>query len=382
MGRKLVITGVGLIVIAALAAASHQVQVSSDSPQVHKSVLASGIGALGRLEPHTRVIRIDGPAVVEPASVGQLLVEIGDLVAAGQPLAILESHRREQADVQIARAMLTLAEWSLAQVLAGAKPGELAAQEAQIARTRARLELAEKQLVRANRLAAGNAITPDELDIRSSERDVLQRELLHDESTLTALREVRAVDVAYAEAEISRAGAQLERAEADAEASVIRSPIDGRVLRISTLAGERIGTDGLLEIGDTRQMNVVAEVHESDILKARLKQPAIVILRDLENTLHGRVIEIGQLVGRKDVMSSDPIDDTDARVVEVRIRLNDDSAKLVAGMSYARVEVRIETAAAATNDDCCAAELYSPGVNPPAGTADETGGGETGGGNR
>jgi len=42
-----------------------------------------------------------------------------------------------------------------------------------------------------------------------------------------------------------------------------------------------------------------------------------------------------------DVLSNDPVDDTDARVVEVRIRLDKPSSERVAGMSYARVEVVI-----------------------------------------
>ena len=59
------------------------------------------------------------------------------------------------------------------------------------------------------------------------------------------------------------------------------------------------------------------------------------------------MIEKGRLVGRMDVLSNDPVDDTDARVVEVRIRLDKPSSELVAGMSYARIEVLILPGSAA-----------------------------------
>jgi len=57
--------------------------------------------------------------------------------------------------------------------------------------------------------------------------------------------------------------------------------------------------------------------------------------------LPGKVVSIGQMVGRKNVLNNDPVADTDARVVEVRIELDEPSSKLVAGLSNARVEAII-----------------------------------------
>ncbi len=309
------------------------------------------VGALGRIEPQSEVINVNAPSVMEPPVVEKLLVKVGDHVHAGQVLAILDSHLREQADVEGAKASVLLAERRLAQVKAGAKAGDIAAQEALIAGTTERLRLAEKQLDRYRKLRESKALSEDDLDIRRTDVDVLQRELRQHESTLTALREIRPVDIEHAEAEVTRARALLQRAEADLEISFLRSPIDAEILRIHCQIGERIGDDGLLDLGDTRQMDVVAEVHESDILKVKLHQPATVFLRNLNQTLNGRVIEVGRIVGRKDVLSSDPVDDTDARVVEVRVRLDDEHGRRVSGMSYARVEVTIQTSEKSSGAD-------------------------------
>jgi HlyD family secretion protein len=307
------------------------------------------VGALGRIEPQSEVIKVNAPSVMEPPVLEKLLVDVGDHVHAGQLLAILDSHRRELADMEGARAAVLLAERSLAQVKAGAKAGDIAAQEELIARTKERLRLAEKQLERYRRLRESKALSEDDLDIRKTDVDVLLRELRQHENTLTALREIRPVDIEYAEAEVAKARAMLLRAEADQEVSLLRSPIDGEILRIHCRVGERIGNDGLLDLGDTRQMDVVAEVHESDILKVKLHQSATVFLRNLNQTLTGRVIEVGRIVGRRDVLSNDPVDDTDARVVEVRVRLDDEHGRQVSGMSYARVEVTIETSTPASD---------------------------------
>ena len=339
---------VALLTLTALTASSLIVVMKLQPPRVATAAAISsipasdfGIGALGRIEPKSKVLHINAPSVLEPALIEQLLVDVGDHVATGQLLARLDSHRRETADVASARAALNLAEMNLAKVLAGAKAGDIVAQQALVDQTQSRLSLAQKKLERAEKLTKNKAMSADDLDMAHTELETEERALRQHEATLTALKEIRSVDVDYARAQIEQAKAALERAEADVAVTTINSPIDGVVLKINTRIGERVGSDGLLELGDTSEMDVVAEVHETDIIRVRLRQPAEIKLRNWGETLHGRVIEVGRLVGRMDVLSNDPVDDTDARVVEVRIRLDKSSSELVASMSYARVEVVI-----------------------------------------
>jgi HlyD family secretion protein len=323
---------------------------AGDPPVTFQAIPVLEVGALGRIEPASRVLQIHGPSTMEPPTVKTVLVAVGDRVMDGQVLAILDSHDRERADVEVAKATLQSAEKSLAQVRAGAKSGEIDAQQALVERIQERLKLTQKQLERVRRLVQTRANTEEDLDIQETEHRVLERELRQEEARLVALKEVRTVDVERAEAEVARAQAALLRAQADLATSQIRSPIAGEVLRINYRAGERIGSEGLLDLGDTSAMEVVAEVHESDILKVRPRHPATVILRNMDRELRGHVTEIGRLIGRKDVMSSDPIEDTDARVVEVRIRLVPEDGQIVSGMSYAKVEVRIQTS---SDPECC-----------------------------
>ena len=346
--------------LVAVLAARRSIEQSDDS-RASTPISEYGVGALGRIEPQSRVIKVNAPSTMEPPVVEKLHVDVGDSVTEGQVLAVLDSNRRELAKVEEARASLLVAEKSLAKIQAGAKAGEIIAQKAMAERTREKLKLAEKQLERIRRLVVSRAMSEDDLDVGIADVEVLQRELHQHESTLVALKEVRTVDVEHALAEVARARAELQRADADLEISMIRSPIAGSILRVNSRGGERIGTDGLLELGDTRQMDVVAEVHESDILKVKVSMSATVILRNLDRTLHGHVIEIGGLVGRNDVLSDDPVDDTDARVVEVRIRLDAQDGQLVTRMSYARVEVTIDTRTDSTSVNRRTTELSQQG---------------------
>ena len=86
-------------------------------------------------------------------------------------------------------------------------------------------------------------------------------------------------------------------------------------------------------------MYAVAEVYETDIGRVRVGQPAVVHSPALLHELAGEVERIGLKVGKKDVLSTDPVADADARVVEVRIRLAE--PERAASLTNLRVEVLV-----------------------------------------
>ena len=63
--------------------------------------------------------------------------------------------------------------------------------------------------------------------------------------------------------------------------------------------------------------------------------------------LTGIVDEIGLQVGKQDVLGTDPVADADARVVEVKIRLNSEDSQQVAGLTNLKVNVIINTSTVA-----------------------------------
>ena len=87
-------------------------------------------------------------------------------------------------------------------------------------------------------------------------------------------------------------------------------------------------------------MYTVAEVYETDIGKVHVGQRATITSPALHGELMGTVERIGMKIGKRDVLDVDPAASTDARVVEVHIRLDDSRA--VAGLTNLQVEVRIK----------------------------------------
>jgi HlyD family secretion protein len=173
-----------------------------------------------------------------------------------------------------------------------------------------------------------------------------QTEISHAEHELARRVQLRrgaaASDVALEEARLARdvARANLARAEAELELSRVRSPVDGQVLKIHAREGERVGLEGIVEIGETASMYAIAEVYETDIGRVRVGQRARISSPALERALEGSVERIGLRIGKQDVLGTDPVADTDARVVEVEVRLDDPGP--AARLTNLRVDVLFE----------------------------------------
>ncbi|MEM9091080.1 MAG: efflux RND transporter periplasmic adaptor subunit [Cyanobacteria bacterium P01_F01_bin.53] len=163
------------------------------------------------------------------------------------------------------------------------------------------------------------------------------------QATLDQSSEVRDVDVALAQAELEDALVGVEQAKAELELAYVRAPRAGQILRINTRPGESITSQGILELGQTQNMFVIAEVYETDINRVRLGQEATITTHAIPDTLQGTVDEIGLQIGTQEVFSTNPASDVDARVVEVKIRLAPEDSQKVSAMTNLRVETVIKT---------------------------------------
>ncbi|KAM3114882.1 HlyD family efflux transporter periplasmic adaptor subunit [Phormidesmis sp. 146-33] len=337
------------------------------------------VTALGYLEPQGRVIRLSAPNASGGSSrVEQLLVKQGDSVKAGQAIAVLDNRDRLQAALQEAQQQVNVVQSNLAVVKAGAKQGEVTAQQAEIVRLEAQRQGdLEAQNATVDRLQAElqNAQTETQryevlyqqgatsaslrdskaLTLKTAQRNlqeaqaVLNRiqttrspELTAAKATLDRIAEVRPVDVEAAQSQVDRAIAAVQQAKAQLDLATVRAPQNGVVLDIHTRPGELVSSDGIVELGRTRQMTALLEVYETDIRKIRLGQLTKLFADSLTAPLLGSVIEIGAKVKRQNVVNSDTSANIDARVVEVRVQLDRDSAQKVVGLTNLQVTGEIQ----------------------------------------
>ena len=329
------------------------------------------VAALGRLEPRGEVIRVGG---ANTELLKRLDVKQGDTVRAGAILGYLDSYEERLADRNFAASQLTEARQKLA---AATQLGEAQIQEAQtriqqvqaprgaetealranIRQLESELTLATQNLARQQSLRQAGAISQQSLDqqlstTRQSEERLknAQALLVQKESEQAAnLRNAQAqaqsqqanLSVAQVQTAVESSQQNLNLAEARLERTIVRAPSSGRVLRIVTRAGEAIGTNGILDLGDTSQMFVVAEVYETDVGLVRLGQPAVISSRNgaFSESLTGKVSSIGWQIFKNNVLDDDPAANADSRVVEVKIQL--DNGKAVEALTNLQVDVKI-----------------------------------------
>ncbi len=334
-----------------------------------------GISALGRLEPGEGVVNVAAPSRLGSSRVAQLLVKEGARVRAGQVLAIMDDNQRLQSELAQAEAQLREAQAKLAQVRAGAKQGEIdaqraviarleaqyrgeiAAQQATVARLMAEVRNAEVEYRRFQSLYQDGATSASQRDSKRLTLDTAQRSLQEAQATLARIQstspadlqearatldriaEVRPTDIQQAEAAVEVAIANVNRAQTELDTSIVRSPINGEVLKIHADPGEVVGNDGIMELGNTDLMYAVAEVYETDIAQVKVGQSATVTSPAFTGTVTGVVERVGKQIRKNDVLNTDPAADTDTRVVEVRIRLKD--VAQVKGLTNLQVTVLI-----------------------------------------
>lgn len=152
-------------------------------------------------------------------------------------------------------------------------------------------------------------------------------------------RDERKLSVDVAKSDVAMAEAMLAQ-------DTVTAPVAGQIVTLHARRGERVGPSGIAELAQNDQMYAVAEVYETDIGRVAVGQRARIESPALPQALAGNVERIGKKVGKLDVLDTDPVARTDARVVEVRIKLDESDA--VAGLSNLQVDVTIEPTSTAT----------------------------------
>jgi len=299
---------------------------------------SDSVVALGKLRPQGGVIRVAAPFSLQgPSLLASLKVKVGQKVTQGEMLGQTHVHAAAAAAAAQAEAEVAVHVARLAVVESGLKPAEVAALAAEAERERTDLSEAALLLTRAQRLRTENSISAQELENAQTRWHSASNRVLAAAQRFAAGAEVRAVDVELARAEVSAARALAARARREWEQTEIRAPSDGEILAIHARPGE-VTTEGLLDLGRTSTMEVLAEVYESDIRKVTVNQSAEVTGDAFPSPLRARVIEIGRQVKPNRLLNPDPAAFADNRIVEVVLELADSQS--VAGLSGALVNVR------------------------------------------
>ena len=293
----------------------HQRQLAAErQPPV---LLPRRVAALGRVEPLDRVVKLSVPASLSSDAVRDLLVKEGQQVNRGQPLAVMDSDESLARSVRESEAGVVVAQ------------RKLTAQASVISRNRAELAQAEVELRRYSQLYAQGASSAEVRDRRVTLASTARANLeqaLQDEQTLVA--------------ELEEQRATLARDRSELAKATIRAPFSGTVFKINAYPGDKVGDDGILEIGDSSRMGVIAEVYQTDRAGITLGQRAVISADGFPGKqMEGKVVEIARQVSRQSVFSGQAGENLDRRVFEVKVGLGPEAAAVASAINYLQVNV-------------------------------------------
>lgn len=154
--------------------------------------------------------------------------------------------------------------------------------EAALARASAARDLAVTMAARARKLAP-DALSASELDRFETE----ERVAVEDHAAAQQMRKAAAAEVRGLRASLGEAGA------GDAREVAVRAPAGGSVLRVvRESAGPVVAGEPLLEVGDTRAIEVVVDVLSSDAVAIAPGTEVWIEQWGGANALHGRVTRV------------------------------------------------------------------------------------------
>lgn len=264
--RWLLLAFLVVLVIAVAVVATSGSALDVDTARVGHGTLRETVTAEGRTRVRERYV------VAAPVTgrLARVVVEAGDRVEAGGRVARLFPMPEDPRSVEVARARLAAAEARRREATARLQDAE--AQAAQFGR----------EVARSRVLARDSVLSRQELE---------QAEL----AAASAAQRVGAAEAMLRAAEADVAAARAALVGADPEAAGtpavdVHAPAAGRVLRVLE-ESERVVAAGtpLVELGDARRLEVVADVLSEDAVRIAPGDPVVVTGWGGDEALLGRV---------------------------------------------------------------------------------------------
>lgn len=284
------------------------------------------VAASGRIEPISEEVAVGAEI---PGRLVDLLVEEGGEVRRGAVLARLDD-AEYRARLDAAIAVKRQREAELQRLRNGSRTQERREALALLEEARAVVENMRLESERRRALFRTGDIAREEVERAERQLAVAQaRSAAAAERYSLVDSAARVEDIARAEAELAAAAAGVATAQILLEKTVVRSPLDGIVLRRHLRVGEIVasGPTGqpapLYTLADVSRLRVRAEIDELDVGRIALDQPAWITIDAYgDRRFNGRVARVGKILGRKTLRTDNPAEKNDTKVLETLINLD------------------------------------------------------------
>jgi len=263
----------------------------------------------------------EGTAVVagDPAG-GSVLVDLkvkdGQKVKKDEVVAVLSNFARADVALRMAQADLTKLKQQHDFILKGTRLSEIALQEAAL-----KSSIEQNKLDTLQRARSGKPP-----DVREIETAIAEQALERQKVRVALLKTTLENDLAQYEIDLANTMSRVDSAKRTIEDALVRSPLDGVVVQIFSRQGERVSPAGIIKIVDMNQLRVLADVDELHVSRLKPGGKVDVTFRGNNDVYKGTIERIAPTVKRMQRVEPDGGSSTDARVVQVEIRIDDTSS--------------------------------------------------------
>ena len=269
MRKRLLRYGIGLVVLVGILVwAFMPAPVAADFATVQRGSLQVTVEEEGRTRVRDRYV-ISAPV---PGSLQRIELEPGDRVVAGKTIVA----RFDPIDP----ALLDVRTRSELEARVRAAESAVGAARAERDRIQTELQFSQTELKRVQSLVKGGALAQRDLDTAERESATLDRALQSAE-----------FNIRTAQHQVELARASLVQTRAGRSATIpLYSPVDGVVMRkLQESAGPVTTGQPLVEVGDLRRLEIVADLLSSAAVAVDAGQPVLVEQWGGDRALHGRV---------------------------------------------------------------------------------------------
>jgi multidrug resistance efflux pump len=281
---------------------------------------------------------ISGVGIVESSSdnisigtpvdriVDKVLVTVGSQVKKGEVLFKLEDQDLK-ADLISRQVAYEIAVAQLKKLEALPRQEDVVAAQSALKKAQVELDQAHNQYERVQGLQDSRALSLQEVDRRRFAYEQAESQFQEAQANLNKIKAgTWKPDLEIAHLEIEQAKASVERVEADIQRTIIRSPIDGKVLQVKIHAGESpaaMAAKGpLMIVGNTNEMYLRVSINQFDAPYFKSNAPAVAYLRGnarIEFPLE--FVRLEPYLVNKQNLTNEITEVVDTRVLQVTYRL-------------------------------------------------------------
>lgn len=347
MNRKyflwiVVVSLISLFVIIILMQDNERTPVQQQAVITPLSPFKNHISGVGIVEPSSGNILIGTPV---SRMIDKVLVKVGTKVKKGDILFQLEALDL-YADLVVRDAAYESALANIQKLEALPRTEDLISAEASLKSAQLELEQTKEQYEMVQSLQDPRALSKEEVDRRRYNLERAEAKLQQAKADLDKIKAgTWHPDLTIARLEAVQAKANMERIKADIERTIIRSPIDGKVLQIKIHEGEFPSADAsrnpIMILGNTDELYLKVSINQFDVPEFRSTAPAVAYLQgDARIEFPLEFIRLEPFLVNKQNLTNDITERVDTRVLQIIYLLKKSDQRIFVGQ---QMDVFIET---------------------------------------